>query len=71
MCFRIIRSQLRDWWVRQRYGSFVVQRSIDEIIIKYKDSIRAGAKAGREGNHKDENYYAGVTHILKWLIKER
>jgi len=71
MCFRIIRSQVRDWWVRQRYGSFVVQRSIDEIIIKYKESIRAGAKSGREGNLKDSNYHAGATDMLKWIIKER
>jgi len=65
----IIRSQVRDWWVRQRYGSFVVQRSIDEILIRYKESVRAEAKAGRESNRKDENYHAGATDMLKWLIE--
>ena len=69
MCIGIIRSQVRDWWVRQRYGKFVVQKSIDEILIKYKESVRAGAQSGREGNQKDENYYAGVTNTLKWLIE--
>ena len=66
----ILRSQLRDWWVRQRYGSFVAQRSIDEILIKYKESVRSEMKAGREENRKDSNYYAGVTDTLKWVMRK-
>ena len=49
----------------------MVQRSIDEILIKYKESVRSQAKAGRENNNKDENYHAGATDILKWLIEGR
>jgi hypothetical protein len=71
MCYGIIKSQLRDWYVRQKTGSRLKQRSVDEILIKFKESVRAKAKSGREENRKDTNYYSGYVDALKWVMKER
>ena len=71
MCFGIIRSQLRDWYVRQKAGKDVKLRSVDEILIRYKESFRAHVKAGREENRKDASYYAGAIDALRWVMGKK
>jgi len=70
MCFGTIRAKWRAWRVKVRSAKRIKLRSVDEIIDKYKASVRAQMKAGREENWKDSNYYSGASDILRWIMKE-
>uniref|UniRef100_A0A6M3XJ79 Uncharacterized protein n=1 Tax=viral metagenome TaxID=1070528 RepID=A0A6M3XJ79_9ZZZZ len=61
----------RAWRVLKRAAKAIKLRSVEEVLIKYKESVRAQMKSGREENCKDLNYHAGAVDILKWLMKER
>ena len=71
MCFGTIVAKWRNWRTRKRAAKNIQLRSVDEVLLKYKESVRAQMKAGREENQKDSNYYTGVVDMLKWVIKEK
>lgn len=71
MCFRKISIKWRIWRIRKRAVKRIKLRTVDEVLIKYKESVRAQMRAGREENSKDSNYHAGAVDMLRWMMKEK
>uniref|UniRef100_A0A6M3XZB1 Uncharacterized protein n=1 Tax=viral metagenome TaxID=1070528 RepID=A0A6M3XZB1_9ZZZZ len=67
MCF----GKIKAWRIRRRAAKKIKLRSVDEVLIKYRDATRAQMKAGREENCKDSNYNSGFVDALKWIMKEK